>query len=130
MKHYKKFDKFGENFSFNYNGYNKYSTRMGGCFFLIFIIIALFFFIINFIHFCKKENYSIQYYSYHSKPEKIKPTRNFAFGVACENRNDLGGIFVNKFFSVSINYINNRISNLIKTEKCSPILSEMIFLIR
>ena len=37
MKFFKNFDKFGENFSFKYNKYDKYSSRMGGFIFLIFL---------------------------------------------------------------------------------------------
>ena len=55
MKHFKKFDKFGEKFSFNYNDYEKYSTRVGGFVFLIFIIISLSYFILSFIPFYKKK---------------------------------------------------------------------------
>ena len=55
MKHFKKFDLFGEKFAFNYNGYEKYSTRMGGFIFLIFIIFSLSYFILSFIFFFIKE---------------------------------------------------------------------------
>ena len=86
MKHFKKFDQFGENFSFNYNGYNKYSTRLGGCIFLVFIFIALLFIMDGFIPFYKRENYSFQFYSINNSTEKIKLIKNFAFGIECENK--------------------------------------------
>ena len=90
MKHFKKFDKFGENFSFNYNGYDKYSTRLGGLIFLIYIFISLLFFISNFIHFYNKKNFTLQFYTFNTKnPEEINLTNSFAFGLECEKKKKL-----------------------------------------
>ena len=87
MKHFKKFDKFGEKFSFNYNNYDKYSTRVGGFVFLSFIIISISYFILSFIPFSKRKNYSLQFYTIHSSAEKI-PINDFIYGIQCEDKNN------------------------------------------
>ena len=99
MKHFKKFDKFGENFSFNYNGYDKYSTRLGGIIFLIYIFISLFFFISNFIHFYYKKNFTLQFYTFNTNSiEEINLTNSFAFGLDCESET----FKAYKYFNINI----------------------------
>ncbi len=88
FKSLKIFDKFGENFSFNYNGYDKYSTRGVGLIFLIFITTALIFFISSCFPFFNRENYSLQFYTVNFPTEKIKLIKNFAYGIDCRNGDD------------------------------------------
>ena len=105
MKHFKKFDKFGEKFSFNYNDYEKYSTRVGGFVFLIFIIISLFYFILSFFPFYKKENFSLQFYTIHSSDEAIS-INNFSFGIECIDKDNKK--INNDYFNLNIKYKKNK----------------------
>ena len=87
MKHFKKLDKFGEKFSFNYNGYDKYSTRVGGLVCLIICVVSLANFILNLIPFVQKENYTLQFYTVNSHDtEKIIFKNSSIFGIDCEER--------------------------------------------
>ena len=107
MKHFKKFDKFGENFSFNYHGYDKYSTRVGGFVFLIFIAISLIFFIFNFIPFYKNKNFTLQFFtinveSNNEEIDVIDLKDSFAFGLDCENISVTYDAY--KYFDVNIKH--------------------------
>ncbi len=105
FKSLKIFDKFGENFSFNYNGYDKYSTRVGGLIFLIFITTALIFFISSCFPFFRRENYSLQFYTLNCETEKIKLIKNFAYGIDCGNGDDTEEAY--QFFNIKIEYSKN-----------------------
>ena len=120
MKHFKKFDYFGENFSFNYNGYNKYSTRLGGFIYLIFIIFVEFFFISNLISFFERKNFSLNIYSINEPTEKIELNNNFAFGIKCENKNRKTNNFQTDLFNFSIRYKHNDKEFLVNTKNCTP----------
>ena len=114
FKSLKIFDKFGENFSFNYNRYDKYSTRVGGLIFLIFIAIALTFFISSCFPFFRRENYSLQFYTVNFPTEKIKLINNFAYGIDCKNENNTKNAY--KYFNIKIEY--NKTNDTIETKNC------------
>ena len=114
FKSLKIFDKFGENFSFNYNGYDKYSTRVGGLIFLIFIVIALTFFISSCFPFFRRENYSLQFYTVNFPTEKIKLINNFAYGIDCKNESYTEEAF--EYFNIKIEY--NKTNDTIETKSC------------
>ena len=59
----KKFDFFGVNFSFRYNNEDKYSTSLGGLFFIVFCVVVVAVGIYYFIPFFNRKNFSIVYYS-------------------------------------------------------------------
>jgi len=122
MKHFKKFDFFGEKFSFNYNGYDKYSTRVGGLIFLIFILVTILFFINSFIIFYKRKNYSLQFYTVNHKTENITLNNSFAFGIECNSKEG------NKYFDTIIEYytkINGKKKNIIvDTKNCNDFENE------
>ena len=85
------FDFFGESFTFRYKDEDKHSTILGGIICICFYIIAISYFIYNFIPFYHRENFSLQYYTMNlNNTEKIKlhesPTA-FAFGLTDENDN-------------------------------------------
>ena len=87
MKHLEKLDKFGEKISFNYNGYDKYSTRVGGLVCLIICLVSLISFILNLIPFIKKENYTLQFYTVNSDDTETITLKNSSliFGIDCGN---------------------------------------------
>ena len=114
MKHFKKFDKFGEKFSFNYNNYDKYSTRVGGFVFLSFIIISISYFILSFIPFSKRKNYSLQFYTIHSSAEKI-PINNFIYGIQCEDKNNN----IKDYFNLNLKYKKNNSYEDIDIKNCT-----------
>ena len=114
FKFLKKFDKFGENFSFNYHGYDKYSTRVGGLIFLIFITTALIFFISSCFPFFRRENYSLQFYTLNCETEKIKLIKNFAYGIDCKNESYTKEAF--EYFNIKIEY--NKTNDTIETKSC------------
>ena len=118
MKFFKRFDFFGENFSFNYNGYNKYSTRLGGVIFLVFILIALFYFVDSAFPFFQRENYSLHFYSINNSKEKIELKQTFAFGIECENK-ETEKKFQSDLFSVKISYVINGDESSVSSKNCS-----------
>ena len=119
MKHFKKFDLFGEKFAFNYNGYEKYSTRMGGFIFLIFIIFSLLYFILSFIPFYKRQNLSLQFYTVNIKidedeKENINLEQSFFFGIECNNKANKSKIdnnLIKENFDIEMEYINDKVEN-------------------
>jgi len=120
----KRVDKFGEKFSFKYNGYDKYSTRVGGLVCLIFCMISLSIFIINSIPFVKRQNYNLQFYTVNlNKDENIDLNKNFAFGLDCGDKNKT--LEANELFELSINFKNNTMNyseipdNITNTTSCS-----------
>ena len=118
MKYFKLFDNFGENFSFNYNGYNKYSTRLGGCISLVFFLIAVLYVVDSAFPFCKRENYSLHFYSINNSKEKIELKQTFAFGIECENK-ETEKKFQSDLFSVKISYVINGDESSVSSKNCS-----------
>ena len=69
----KKTDVFGVPFFFKYENNNKYSSPLGGLFFIIFCISIVIILGYNFSPFIKRKNYSLIYYSISmSNTEEIK----------------------------------------------------------
>ena len=108
MKHFKKLDKFGEKFSFKYNGYDKYSSRVGGLVCLIIYIIFVANFILNFIPFIRKENYNLQFYTINliDTEKIIFKNTSFIFGIDCEYKNKTEEAF-DKYFEIGVQFKSN-----------------------
>ena len=85
------FDVFGESFTFRYKDEDKHSTMLGGIICICFYIIAILFFVYNFIPFYRRKIFSLQYYTMNlNKTEKIKLDESpsaFAIGLTDENEN-------------------------------------------
>ena len=83
------FDIFGESFTFRYKDEDKHSTVLGGIICIFFFIIALLYFVYNFIPFYKREIFSLQYYTMNlNNTEQVKLTEAptaLAFGLSDEN---------------------------------------------
>ena len=118
MKYFKLFDNFGENFSFNYNGYNKYSTRLGGFISLVFFLFAVLYVVDSAFPFFKRENYSLHFYSINNSKEKIELKQTFAFGIECENK-ETEKKFQSDLFSVKISYVINGDESSVSSKNCS-----------
>ena len=84
-------DVFGESFTFRYKDEDKHSTKLGGVICICFYIIAILFFVYNFIPFYHRKIFSLQYYTMNlNKTEKIKLDESpsaFAIGLTDENEN-------------------------------------------
>ena len=89
-------DFFGESFTFRYQDEDKLSSILGGLICLIFYIIAISYFIYNFIPFCKRENFSLQYYTMNlDNTEEVKlsePPTAFAIGLDDGDKNQLSDL--------------------------------------
>ena len=130
MKHFKKLDKFGEKFSFKYNGYDKYSTRIGGLVCLIIYIIFLSNFILNLIPFIRKENYTLQFYKINSNDTEkiILKNTSIIFGIDCGNDIKTKEAYEN-YFEINAGFkVNNisvnkeslsKLNDTIKIKKCN-----------
>ena len=86
-KFLKKIDFFGVPFLFKYKNKDRYSTSLGGLFFILFCIVVLFIVIYYFIPFINRQNFSIIYYSMNlSKTEQVILSESkaaFAIGLTC-----------------------------------------------
>ena len=119
MKHFKKFDKFGEKFSFKYNGYDKYSTRVGGFICLIICLISLSNFILYFIPFILKKNFTLQFYTINLEhTEEINLEKSFIFGIDCGNKALTQKAYDN-YFDLKVEFKSKDNTNImIPTKKC------------
>ena len=100
-------DFFGESFTFRYYDEDKLSSKLGGVVFIVFMIIAIVYSIINIIPFAKKKNFSLQYYTMNlDDTEKIplseKPTA-LAFGLTVEDNNTQYNIY--DLFDLKVSFI-------------------------
>ena len=88
----KKIDVFGVPFFFKYENDNKYSSALGGLFFIIFCIFITIILGYNFTPFIKRKHYSLIYYSISmSNTEEIKLEESettFASGFDCPDDSD------------------------------------------
>lgn len=83
-KKLKKIDPFGENFTFKYNDYDKYSTSLGGLVGLIFGLTSLVFFILNLTAFFQRQSFTSQFYTINlEQTEDINLNKFIAFGIDC-----------------------------------------------
>ena len=105
FQHYlKKFDFFGESFTFRYKDEDKQSTELGGLMNIIFYLVAIIYFGINFKPFLKEKNFTLQYYSTNiEKTEDISLTKmSFAFGLT--NQNNTNNESITDFLEIKVNY--------------------------
>ena len=104
MKYLKLIDKFGDKFSFKYNGFDKYSTRIGGLVCGIIFLVSFGNFIIYFIPFVKKENYNLQFYSVNlDHTEPIDLNNSFIFGIDCGDKNKTKEAY-DKYLELNIHF--------------------------
>ena len=76
------FDFFGEYFTFRYKDKNKQTTILGGMICILFYIIAIIYFGLKFVPFCKKKIFTLQYYTINldSTGDLYIKEYSFAFG--------------------------------------------------
>ena len=83
----RKVDFFGVPFSFRYNNEEKYSTSLGGLFFIVFCVVVVAVGVYYFIPFYNRKNFSIVYYSMNlpnTEQIKLKESKAaFAVGLEC-----------------------------------------------
>ena len=116
----KKFDFFGVNFSFRYNNEDKYSTSLGGLFFIVFCVVVVAVGIYYFIPFFNRKNFSIVYYSMNlpnAEQIRLKDSKSaFAIGLDCEVGKD--GTKAEDLFNLNLRfytYRKDKDGNKIKT---------------
>ena len=116
----KKFDFFGVPFSFRYNNEDKYSTSLGGLFFIFFCTIVSAVGIYYFIPFFKRKNFSIVYYSMNlpnTEQIRLKDSKtSFGVGFECEVGED--GTKAEDILDLSLKYYTfkkDKDGNKIKT---------------
>ena len=126
----KKFDFFGVPFSFRYQAEDKYTTSLGGFFFIAFCVAVVTIMIYYFIPFFNRKNFSIVYYSMNlSSTEQIKlqdSKTTFSFGLDCEVDRD--GTKVEDLLKLETQYLiykkdregkKNKIYNKLSTHPCN-----------
>ena len=103
------FDFFGESFTFRYKNEGKHSTELGGIMCIIFYVIAITYFIYNFVPFYRKENFTLQFYSMKlNETEKIHLTQYptyFAFALTTNNKIDDN---IKDLLTIEVNFINQK----------------------
>ena len=106
----KKFDIFAVPFSFRYNNEDKYSTSLGGLFFIAFCAVVTGVGIYYFIPFFKRKNFSIVYYSMNlpdTEQIRLKDSKtSFGVGFECEVGND--GTKAEDILDLSLKYYTFR----------------------
>ena len=104
---FRKLDLFGVSYTFKYNSREKYTTTLGGIITFIFLVIALFVAIYNFIPFYTKKNFTTIYYILKlAETEKIyfdKSKMTFSIGLNCWEGYD--GTKAEDLFDVQYKYI-------------------------
>ena len=114
IRHFFEFtDRFDFPISFRYKREDSFSTCFGGIISFLLILITMGFFIYYFIPFCKRENYSLFYYTINlNKTEEInlkKSKAALAFNFDCKLENKLanyGNLGVKDFLELDAKYIN------------------------
>ena len=105
---FRKFDIFGESFTFRYKNEDKHSTVFGGIICFLFYFIAFFVFVKSWKQFDKDRNYSLKYYAVNlDTTETINFTNNdsiaFAFGLSVKEEE--GSPNLNDLFNITVQYI-------------------------
>ena len=116
----RKFDFFGVPFSFRYNNEEKYSTSLGGLFFIAFCVVVVGVGVYYFIPFFNRKNFSIVYYSMNlpsTEQVKLKDSKAaFAVGLECSTAKN--GVKAEDIFNLLIRfytYRKDKEGNKIKT---------------
>ena len=116
----KKIDFFGVNFNFHYKTKEKYTSFSGGIVFLIYLMISIFFVLINLTSLLKRENVSIIAYKLYQPSTETINFKNYslthAFGIKC-SKLDIGKEY--EYFKLNVNQViltqNNGIVKYDKT---------------
>ena len=103
---FRKFDSFGVPLTFKYKSKEKYTTAIGGIFTLIFVALAIFLGVYNFIPFYNKKNFTTIYYLLKlAETEQIyfdKSKVAFSIGLNCWTGSD--GTKADDLFDVLYKY--------------------------
>ena len=103
---FKTIDYFGVNFNFHYKTKEKYTSFSGGIVFLIYLIMALIFVLINFKALLNRENMSIISYRVYKPSTDSINFKNYslmhAFGIKC-SKLDIGKEY--EYFKLSVNKV-------------------------
>ena len=115
----KKLDKFGDNFKFKYNDYDKYSTSLGGLVYLFFCCISLDIFILKLIFFLQRQNFTLQFYKINlAETEYINLNKTFAFGIDCQGKEKTNK--AKDLFNVEIEFKNKSDRTKVKFIETKP----------
>ena len=117
---FKTIDYFGVNFNFHYKTKEKYTSFSGGIVFLIYLMISIFFVLINLTSLLKRENVSIIAYKLYQPSTDTINFKNYslthAFGIKC-SKLDIGKEY--EYFKLNVNQViltqNNGIVKYDKT---------------
>ena len=105
-KYLRMFDFFGESFTFSYKNEDKHSSALSGIICISFYIFAFAYIVVNFIPFCKRKNFSLQYYSINSNDtEDINlAAKPIAFGFGITNDNKTAEYDINDLFDIIVSF--------------------------
>ena len=111
----RKFDFFGEYFAFRYKDEDKQSSVSGGIVCIVFYIIAIIYFLYNFIPFINHEIFSLQYYTVAlNETEKLNIKEDkimFAFGLT---QNDKPSSDLNDLLEITVTFSESCSENTVK----------------
>lgn len=110
----KEFDYFGVQINFSYMSREKYRTAIGGIGFIIFLIVSLFYTVINLLPLLKRQKMSVIYYKTQlSETDAINLrnySTNFAVGVSsCVKLENYADFW--EYFSLEINHVTLKLVN-------------------
>ena len=116
---FKTIDYFGVNFNFHYKTKEKYTSFSGGIVFLIYLIMALIFVLINFKALLNRENMSIISYRVYKPSTDSINFKNYslmhAFGIKC-SKFEIGKEY--EYFKLSVNQVKLTQNNgIVKYDK-------------
>ena len=104
----KKFDLFSLPFNFTYEKEDKYSTRIGGVFTILFVLVIVVYLIIQFIPFAKRDNYDLVYLEENKDQTDIlelkKSKNDLAYRLEYKN-NYNSGFTCEDLLDVQINHL-------------------------
>jgi hypothetical protein len=110
----KAIDIFGVEFPFRVSGYQKFKTKTGGTFFLIYLICILFYFIYGIYDYFYYGKYTTIYWEENFLNNEVNlKDQEFLFAVL-----DLGGYIKNDTFKIESFYVNQNVQNAIKKKNC------------
>ncbi len=117
------FDQFGYEYHFKYQSQDNYKSICGGLTTILFGIIVIAYIIYNFIPFIKRENMTSIYYTKEISSPNIINFYNysfpFAFGINCDDNNNLIEYIKIKLFHKSKKNTNESKENELNISNCS-----------
>ena len=105
----RKFDFFGESFTFRYKDEDKHSSVLGGIIYIILYIIAFVYFLYNFIPFINHKIFTLQYYNVNLDETEYLNIKEdpfmFALGITIDNILDYD--LSNEYFYIDVAFRSN-----------------------